>query len=108
MLTLEQEKKKPKPTSAIVPTEIRCEDAPCCGSSNHQTPTPSTSTTTIVKKQQQLPASSKESNTKKNANDDDDDDSGITLDDLQCCVCMIGDSTDENDVLRTILSFACS
>lgn len=30
---------------------------------------------------------------------EDDDDSGITLDDLQCAVCMIGDATDENDVL---------
>ena len=30
---------------------------------------------------------------------DDDDDSGITLDDLQCAVCMIGDATDENDVI---------
>jgi hypothetical protein len=29
----------------------------------------------------------------------DDDDSGVSLDDLQCCVCMVGDSTDENDVL---------
>jgi hypothetical protein len=29
----------------------------------------------------------------------DDNDSGITLDDLQCCVCFIGDSSDENDVL---------
>ena len=28
-----------------------------------------------------------------------DDDSGISLDDLQCCVCLIGDSTDENDLL---------
>jgi hypothetical protein len=30
---------------------------------------------------------------------DGDDDSGITLDDLQCAVCMIGDATDENDVI---------
>ena len=29
----------------------------------------------------------------------DDDDSGITLDDLQCAVCMVGDATDENDVI---------
>ena len=28
-----------------------------------------------------------------------DDDSGITLDDLQCCICFIGDASDENDVL---------
>jgi len=35
----------------------------------------------------------------KKASEDDDDDSGITLDDLQCAVCMIGDATDENDVL---------
>ncbi|KAL3911938.1 MAG: hypothetical protein SGILL_007084 [Bacillariaceae sp.] len=28
-----------------------------------------------------------------------DDDSGISLDELQCCVCMLGDSTDENDVV---------
>jgi hypothetical protein len=32
-------------------------------------------------------------------NNDDDNDSGITLDDLQCCVCQVGDATDENDVL---------
>jgi len=31
--------------------------------------------------------------------DDDDDDSGITLDDLRCCVCFVGDATDENDVI---------
>ncbi|KAG7356441.1 PHD-finger domain containing protein [Nitzschia inconspicua] len=30
---------------------------------------------------------------------DEDDDSGISLDNLQCSVCMIGDSTDENDVI---------
>ena len=30
---------------------------------------------------------------------DDDDDSGISLDDLQCCVCFIGDASDDNDVL---------
>ena len=30
---------------------------------------------------------------------DDDDDSGITLDDLQCCICMIGDASDDNDVI---------
>mmetsp|Transcript_13278 Transcript_13278/g.37375 ORF Transcript_13278/g.37375 Transcript_13278/m.37375 type:complete len:845 (-) Transcript_13278:173-2707(-) len=28
-----------------------------------------------------------------------DDDSGITLDDLQCSICMIGDATDDNDVI---------
>lgn len=28
-----------------------------------------------------------------------DDDSGVTLDDLQCSICMIGDSSDENDVI---------
>jgi hypothetical protein len=28
-----------------------------------------------------------------------DDDSGITLDDLQCCICMVGESTDDNDVI---------
>ena len=39
-----------------------------------------------------------EKKSKDNSNDDDDD-SGITLDDLQCAVCMIGDATDENDVL---------
>ncbi|MGK3743058.1 MAG: hypothetical protein ACI90V_009914 [Bacillariaceae sp.] len=31
--------------------------------------------------------------------DDDDDDSGISLDDLKCSVCMIGDCSDENDVI---------
>jgi hypothetical protein len=36
---------------------------------------------------------------KNNTAGDKDDDSGITLDDLQCCVCMIGDASDENDVL---------
>eukprot|EP00535_Pseudo-nitzschia_heimii_P000918 CAMPEP_0197185506 /NCGR_PEP_ID=MMETSP1423-20130617/12081_1 /TAXON_ID=476441 /ORGANISM="Pseudo-nitzschia heimii, Strain UNC1101" /LENGTH=831 /DNA_ID=CAMNT_0042636587 /DNA_START=50 /DNA_END=2545 /DNA_ORIENTATION=+ len=30
---------------------------------------------------------------------DSDDSSGITLDDLQCAICMIGDATDENDVI---------
>ena len=30
---------------------------------------------------------------------DNDDSSGITLDDLQCAICMIGDATDENDVI---------
>ena len=30
---------------------------------------------------------------------DNDDDSGITLDDLKCSICMIGDATDENDVI---------
>lgn len=28
-----------------------------------------------------------------------DNDSGISLDDLQCCVCFVGDATDENDVI---------
>jgi hypothetical protein len=42
---------------------------------------------------------SPETKKKKDDDDDDDDDSGITLDDLQCCVCFIGDSSDENDVL---------
>ena len=31
--------------------------------------------------------------------DDDDNDSGISLDDLKCSVCMIGDCSDENDVI---------
>jgi hypothetical protein len=35
----------------------------------------------------------------KKKNYDDDNDSGITLDDLKCSVCMIGDCTDENDVI---------
>jgi hypothetical protein len=30
---------------------------------------------------------------------EDDDDSGISLDDLKCCVCFVGDATDDNDVL---------
>eukprot|EP00532_Pseudo-nitzschia_australis_P007846 CAMPEP_0168175316 /NCGR_PEP_ID=MMETSP0139_2-20121125/7046_1 /TAXON_ID=44445 /ORGANISM="Pseudo-nitzschia australis, Strain 10249 10 AB" /LENGTH=884 /DNA_ID=CAMNT_0008093673 /DNA_START=126 /DNA_END=2780 /DNA_ORIENTATION=+ len=30
---------------------------------------------------------------------DNDNDSGITLDDLQCSICMIGDATDCNDVI---------
>jgi PHD-finger len=30
---------------------------------------------------------------------EEDDDSGISLDNLRCSVCMIGDSTDENDVI---------
>jgi hypothetical protein len=32
-------------------------------------------------------------------NKDDDHDSGISLDDLKCCVCFAGDATDDNDVL---------
>jgi len=31
--------------------------------------------------------------------ENEDSDSGITLDDLKCCICMIGDSTDENDLI---------
>ena len=31
--------------------------------------------------------------------DDDDDDSGISLDDLTCCVCRTSDATDDNDLL---------
>jgi hypothetical protein len=30
---------------------------------------------------------------------DKDDDSGISLDELKCCVCLCGDCTDENDLL---------
>lgn len=28
-----------------------------------------------------------------------DDDSGISLDDLKCCICFVGDASDENDLL---------
>jgi hypothetical protein len=30
---------------------------------------------------------------------ENDNDSGISLDDLQCCICRVGDATDENDLL---------
>ena len=35
----------------------------------------------------------------KHNDDDDDDDEGFSLDDLQCCVCLQGDSTDDNDMI---------
>ena len=36
---------------------------------------------------------------KANPDQVDDDSSGVTLDDLQCCICFKGDATDDNDVL---------
>jgi PHD-finger len=35
----------------------------------------------------------------KNVQNHEDSDSGISLDDLQCCICKLGDATDENDLL---------
>ena len=34
-----------------------------------------------------------------NTNPKSDDDSGISLDDLKCCICFVGDASDENDLL---------
>ncbi|CAB9510706.1 PHD-finger [Seminavis robusta] len=31
--------------------------------------------------------------------DDESDSSGVSLDDLKCCICLIGDASDENDLL---------
>ena len=33
------------------------------------------------------------------ANNDSDSSSGVSLDDAKCCICLIGDATDENDLL---------
>ncbi|KAL3937110.1 MAG: hypothetical protein SGBAC_007703 [Bacillariaceae sp.] len=51
-------------------------------------------------KKEQSIVSSDNKNANANGDDDDDDDnSGITLDDLQCCICMVGDATDDNDLI---------
>jgi hypothetical protein len=63
-----------------VPIEIVCSDQ--------------TISTPDRKSRYEIPISPKEQENK-----NDDNDSGITLDDLQCCICMVGDSTDENDVV---------
>lgn len=42
---------------------------------------------------------SKFKNGQRSGQEVDDDNSGILLGNLQCSVCMIGDATDENDVI---------
>ena len=34
-----------------------------------------------------------------NNQEEEDDDDMISLDDLQCCICFVGDASDENDVI---------
>ena len=88
------QEKQPTPASGgAMPMEIVCDH-------------PEEETELENKKKRQhtptVPSHKKEKNKKKEKyqdSDGDDDDSGITLDDLQCCICTIGDSTDENDVL---------
>ena len=41
----------------------------------------------------------RKSHAKHHHNHGDDDDSGISLDDLQCCICLQSDATDDNDLL---------
>ena len=41
----------------------------------------------------------KSNNSNVRSNQEDSDSSGVSLDDLQCCICQLGDATDENDLL---------
>ncbi len=77
-----RERKQEEKTSDEIPTEITL-----CDSKESK----STSKSKKGEKQK--------NQSEKKASEQEDDDSGITLDDLQCAVCMIGDATDENDVL---------
>jgi PHD-finger len=61
-------------------------------------PQPTTSTTTTKPAPQQHSSRTMDNNTK-NVQHHEDSDSGISLDDLQCCICKLGDATDENDLL---------
>lgn len=88
--TRERKNEETKSNEGAIPTEITVGD---------------NSASTQASKKMNGKAASKASkrgekkNTKSEEVGSDDDDSGITLDDLQCAVCMIGDATDENDVL---------
>ncbi|CAJ1927291.1 unnamed protein product [Cylindrotheca closterium] len=96
-MKLDQERKKKEQQEAskdAIPSEILCsspseKESSSGDKNNDNNDDKDQSKESSPSKKEQSTATSKT----------EDDDSGITLDDLQCCICMVGDSTDDNDVL---------
>eukprot|EP00934_Nitzschia_sp_Nitz4_P007629 Nitzschia sp. Nitz4//scaffold134_size62860//19808//22524//NITZ4_006322-RA/size62860-augustus-gene-0.64-mRNA-1//-1//CDS//3329535478//7619//frame0 len=89
---------------ASLPTIPVATTSPSAKPSGQQVPmeisVPSPKTSRKIKSMPAVkPASPRAVTTIRNLEKKKDDDSGITLDDLQCCVCMVGDASDENDVI---------
>jgi hypothetical protein len=85
-----------------IPNEIHVKKN--CSDTKHSCSKPPNASPRPNKKKEKKTGKSKKDTTTKSSkmqtkNDDDDGSSGISLDDLQCSVCMIGDASDENDVI---------
>eukprot|EP00980_Cylindrotheca_fusiformis_P013490 scaffold3440_cov99-Cylindrotheca_fusiformis.AAC.1 len=84
------------PVPPSIPAEIHCSSPTTTTATNGANGKKAILSTATTKPQTK---NKNGENKKPNGDDDNDNDSGVTLDDLQCCICFVGDCTDDNDVI---------
>ena len=98
--SLQQQQQQQQPPQEIVVAKSNAKGKSKKSSRKAAASAPATASSTASTKRSSSSsqkAAAKSCNTK--SNHDDDNDSGISLDDLQCCVCRNNEATDDNDLV---------